>query len=88
MKPLSIGKLRGLQQLADNKGLLTVCAMDHKASLQRALNSKNPDAVSYQDMVNFKLDLCKAVTPVASAVLLDLTIRERKGIFRKKVFPM
>jgi len=26
MRNLSIGKLRGLQQLADNKGILTVCA--------------------------------------------------------------
>jgi tagatose 1,6-diphosphate aldolase len=68
---LSIGKLRGLQQLADPIGILTVCAMDHRASLQRALNSQNPDAVSHQDMVDFKLDLCKAVAPFASAVLLD-----------------
>ena len=68
---LSIGKLRGLQQLADPIGILTVCAMDHRASLQRALNSENPDAVSYQDMVDFKLDLCKAVAPFTSAVLLD-----------------
>jgi tagatose 1,6-diphosphate aldolase len=39
---VSIGKLRGLQQLADSK-----------------------------DMVNFKLDLCQAVEPFASAILLD-----------------
>ena len=71
MNKLSIGKLRGLQQLADKKGILTVCALDHRDSLRRALNEKNPDAVSYEDMVQFKLDLCRIVSPLASAVLLD-----------------
>jgi len=68
---LSIGKLRGLQQLADDDGFLNICAVDHRGALQRALNEKNPDAVSYQDMVDFKLDLCRAVVPFVSAVLLD-----------------
>ena len=68
---LSIGKLRGLQQLADTRGLLTMCAIDHRGALQRALNESDPKSVSYQDMVDFKLDLCKAVSDVASAVLLD-----------------
>jgi tagatose-1,6-bisphosphate aldolase len=68
---ISIGKLRGLQQLADSKGMMTMCAIDHRGALKRALNEKNPDAVSYQDMVDFKLDLCHAVAPFASAILLD-----------------
>ena len=68
---LSIGKLRGIQQLADPKGRLTMCAIDHRGALKRALNQKNPAAVSYQDMVDFKLDLCRAVAPFASAILLD-----------------
>jgi len=68
---LSIGKLRGLQQVADDNGFLTICAIDHRGALQRAMNEKNPDAVTYQDMVDFKLDLCQAVAPYVSAVLLD-----------------
>lgn len=71
MKTMSIGKLRGLQQLANPKGVLTICALDHRESLKRAMNKENPSAVSYQDMVDFKLDLCQAVAPLASAVLLD-----------------
>jgi tagatose 1,6-diphosphate aldolase len=71
MDRLSIGKLRGLQQIANEKGILTVCAIDHRGSLRRALNEKNPEAVSYRDMVQFKLDLCRVVAPLASAVLLD-----------------
>lgn len=68
---MSIGKLRGLQQLADSRGMMTMCAIDHRGALRRALDDKNPGAVGYQDMVDFKLDLCQAVAPFASAILLD-----------------
>jgi tagatose 1,6-diphosphate aldolase len=67
----STGKIRGLQQISDARGILTVCAIDHRESLQKALNEENPGAVSYQDMVDFKLDLCRAIAGSASAVLLD-----------------
>ena len=68
---IPIGKLRGLQQLADSKGMMTMCAVDHRGALKRALNEKDPDAVTYQDVVDFKLDLCQAVADFASAILLD-----------------
>jgi len=68
---ISIGKLRGLQQLADSEGMMTMCAIDHRGALKRALNQEHPDAVNYQDMVDFKLDLCQSVAPFASAILLD-----------------
>ncbi len=68
---ISTGKLRGLQQLADPKSMMTMCAIDHRGALKRSLNEKNPEAVSYRDMVDFKLDLCQAVAPFASAILLD-----------------
>ena len=68
---LSIGKIRGLQQISGDNGLLTICAIDHRGALQRAMNEKNPDAITYQDMVDFKLDLCQSVAPYVSAVLLD-----------------
>jgi tagatose 1,6-diphosphate aldolase len=71
MLALSAGKLRGLQQIANAKGVLTVCAIDHRESLRQELNEKHPEAVNYQDMVNFKLDLCQIIAPLASAVLLD-----------------
>jgi tagatose 1,6-diphosphate aldolase len=68
---ISIGKLRGLQQLADPKGMMTMCAIDHRGALKRSLNERDPDGVSYQDMVDFKLDLCQSIAPFASAILLD-----------------
>jgi tagatose 1,6-diphosphate aldolase len=39
--------------------------------LRQALNEKHPEAVSYRQMVDFKLDLVGVVAPFASAVLLD-----------------
>jgi len=71
MKGLTIGKLRGLQQIADSRGMLTVCALDHRGSLRQALAAAWSREASYQDVVDFKLDLCRAVAPSASAVLLD-----------------
>jgi len=71
MKNLSIGKMRGLQQLANGKGIMAMCAFDHRGSLMRMLSEKHPESVGYQTMVDFKLDLCRALAPHASAILLD-----------------
>ena len=71
MNGLSLGKIRGLQQLANPKGILVMLAVDHRDSLKKAINQENPEAVSYQEMVDFKLDLCRTVGPFASAILLD-----------------
>lgn len=71
MRRLSIGKIRGLQQLANEKGIFTMCALDHRGSLVKMLGKGSPESVSYQDMVGFKLDLCRILAPQASAILLD-----------------
>jgi|GEM_PF-6179932 len=34
---LTIGKMRGLQQLSDERGILAMCAMDHRGSLARMI---------------------------------------------------
>lgn len=68
---LGIGKIRGLDEIAAAEGIFTMCAMDHRGSLQRMLNPSNPDAVTYQQMVEFKLLMAETLAPHASAVLLD-----------------
>lgn len=65
------GKLRGLQQLSNPSGLLLVVALDHRDSLKKMLGEGMGDQVSYQDIVDFKVDLCRVVAPHAGAVLLD-----------------
>jgi len=71
MSRLSLGKTRGLQQIANAKGVLTICAMDHRDSLRQVLEQSSGGTFTSQDVTDFKLDLCRAVAPFASAILLD-----------------
>lgn len=71
MAGLTVGKIRGLQQVANEGGTFTVLAMDHRGSFKQMINPKNPDAISYDEVVRRKIELCKHVAPYASAVLLD-----------------
>jgi tagatose 1,6-diphosphate aldolase len=66
MKKLTIGKLRGLQQIASPDGIFTMCAMDHRGSLRQLAGE-----LSYEEMVERKLELCANLAPHASAILLD-----------------
>ena len=70
-KDLSIGKLRGLQQISTDNYVFTIVALDHRASLKRAMNPANPDVVTYQHVVGFKLDVTRSLTGHASALLVD-----------------
>jgi tagatose 1,6-diphosphate aldolase len=63
--------MRGLQQIATREGIFVICAMDHRGSLQGMIDPVHPEAVGYQQMVQRKLELCAALAPHASAVLLD-----------------
>jgi tagatose 1,6-diphosphate aldolase len=70
VKTLSIGKLRGLQQIANPNGIFTMCAMDHRSSLRRIIEEGTKE-VNYEEIVQRKLELCYHLAPHASAVLLD-----------------
>lgn len=70
-QPLSIGKLRGLQQCATARGAIAVLAIDHRNNLRNALNPANPASVADADMIAFKRQVVAAVAPAATAVLLD-----------------
>lgn len=68
---LTLGKLRGLQQLSNPAGRLTITALDHRGSLRRAINPDQPGDVSFEAMVAFKRQLAEALVPHSSAILLD-----------------
>ncbi|MFC1944625.1 tagatose 1,6-diphosphate aldolase [Chloroflexota bacterium] len=68
---IALGKMRGLQQLADSRGIFAMCAMDHRGSLKRMLEESCPQATGDQALVDFKMDMCRVLAPHASAVLLD-----------------
>lgn len=69
--PLTLGKLRGLQEIANPHGLFTITALDHRGSLRRAINPEDPKSVSFQEMVDYKLKLLEALAPKSSAILID-----------------
>src|SRR5437660_1821121 len=75
-KGLSPGKLRGLQRISNPNGTLTMVALDQnssmismiKESLQRKGESREP---SFDEIVEAKVMLARALAPQASAVLVD-----------------
>jgi tagatose 1,6-diphosphate aldolase len=71
MNKLSVGKVRGLQQISTAEGIFTICAMDHRGSLRTMIEKEQRQEVEYEEMVDRKLELCAALAPYASAVLLD-----------------
>ena len=73
MKKLTIGKLRGLQELANDDGVFNICAMDHRRSMMRIMEGGHvvEGSTGYEEMSQRKLELCTHLAPHASAVLLD-----------------
>ena len=71
VRKLTIGKIRGLQQIAQKDGIFTICAMDHRGSLRNMISEDDPAGVSPAVMVARKLELCSSLAEYASAVLLD-----------------
>jgi tagatose 1,6-diphosphate aldolase len=69
--PLTIGKLRGLQELTNAQGVFTMLAIDHRGSLRKALDPNLPAQVSPETLIDFKLLMTRILAPLASAVLLD-----------------
>src|SRR3989442_9055568 len=68
---ISVGKLRGLQQISDDTGRFTMIAMDQRGSLQKMLHPENPKAATYPEMEAVKLGVTEALAPHASGYLLD-----------------
>jgi tagatose 1,6-diphosphate aldolase len=68
---LTIGKIRGLQRISGSEGIFTICAMDHRGSLESKMCAGLTPEVCLEDMTSFKLELCRALAAGASAVLLD-----------------
>jgi len=69
--PLSVGKIRSLQQCSSRGGTFTCLALDHRQNLRRALNPDRPSSVSDAELTRFKLEITKALADLATAVLLD-----------------
>jgi tagatose 1,6-diphosphate aldolase len=69
---LSLGIRRSLQQCAQPDGTFAMLAMDQRGSLVQAMNSAAPSSVTYNDIIALKRDVIGVLSPLASAVLLDV----------------
>ncbi len=68
---LTIGKMRGLQRISGSEGIFSICAMDHRGSLESRICADLSPEVCREGVTGFKLELCRALAAGASAVLLD-----------------
>ena len=71
MKGLTIGKIRGLQQISRKPGIFVMCAMDHRAGLISMIENAQHGVPDYAELVNMKLDMCMAFGRHASGILID-----------------
>jgi tagatose 1,6-diphosphate aldolase len=69
---LSLGVRRSLQQCAQPDGTFAMLAMDQRGSLVQAMNPDAPNRVSYDEVIALKRDVIGVLSPLASAVLLDV----------------
>jgi tagatose-1,6-bisphosphate aldolase len=68
---LRIGTLRGLDACASDGGTFSVLALDHRNNLRRMLGGGDPESVTYEQMVEVKRAIVRAVAGTATGVLLD-----------------
>lgn len=68
---LTVGKVRGLQQIVDPSDIFAMYTMDHRGSMQRMIDSAAPDKGTSNALVEYKRDLSECLAPKATAVLLD-----------------
>lgn len=81
MKSITIGKLRGLQQISSRRGTLTALALDHRQNLRKA----NPAFVSDEELSRFKVDVTRAIAARATAVLLDPEVSAAQAIAQRAI---
>ncbi len=71
---ISAGKLKGMKAVSDERGIIRAAAMDQRGSLRKSIaKEKGVDEkqVTREMMEEFKVAVSKALTPHASAILLD-----------------
>jgi tagatose 1,6-diphosphate aldolase len=76
MKNISIGKLRGLQQISSERGTFTALALDHRQNLRKA----NPLFIDNKELSHFKTDVTSILSSHSTAVLLDPEVSAAQAI--------
>ncbi len=65
------GKLKGLQAVSNERGVIAAAAMDQRGSLEKALAKESGKPATPAMMEEFKSAVTRMLTPYASAILLD-----------------
>ncbi len=73
---LSIGKWRGLQQIAGGQGKFTRLALAHRQNLRRSLNPADSEAVPAKALIDLKLEVAKALTYTIREAVFALAMME------------
>ncbi|MHB1417537.1 MAG: tagatose 1,6-diphosphate aldolase [Chloroflexota bacterium] len=68
---LTKGKFDGVNAVADANGVIAALAMDQRGSLKKAIANAKGSSVTEGELAEFKTLVTEALTPYASAVLLD-----------------
>src|SRR5260370_34379903 len=68
---LTPGKLAGLRNVSNERGVIAAAAMDQRGSLQKSLSKEKGGEVNDAMMEEFKTLVAEVLTPHASAILLD-----------------
>ena len=67
MKTLTPGKMRGIDTLCTDEGVIAVLAIDHRDSLRAVL----PGEATNEELIEFKMELISGIGPQASGVMLE-----------------
>jgi tagatose 1,6-diphosphate aldolase len=67
----ALGTRRGIAACASERGTFAVLALDHRQNLRKELRPADPVSVTYDEMVEFKRAVVRALAPVATGTLLD-----------------
>ena len=67
MKAITPGKMRGIDTLCTDEGVIAVLAIDHRDSLRAVL----PGEATNDELIEFKMELIRGVGPQASGVMLE-----------------
>jgi tagatose 1,6-diphosphate aldolase len=65
------GKLRGIQAVADARGVIAAAAMDQRGSLKKAIGKAKGGEATDAELSEFKVVGTRWLTPHASAILMD-----------------
>jgi tagatose 1,6-diphosphate aldolase len=84
---ISDGKLKRMNALSNERGIIAAAAMDQRGSLQKSLavaRGVDVKEITFEMMSEFKVVVSKVLTPHASAILLDPEFGLEAGKARSK----